>query len=440
MYLLFFLATAYASLFETIHVEQREEILLPITGHIPAQMDGTIYRNGFGGFEGYTHLFDGLSYLLSFRFEKSNVWARYRFMDTVYRNESFTHMPPYRTLGETHPKPDGWQWHGLHDNRNGNVVPYGQNLLAINDMAGGVVINKRLETIESITPSLFSVMSSTHPLYDGNTVYNYDINALGYYEIYKVKKGLRTMIVRIPTDSFSYIHSFSMTATYIIFVTYPLEWNVSSILFSPFILPELEWKSIPTRIHLIHRKSHQVRIMTTDPIFSFHHVNAYDEKGMVFLDMIVYKGKTCFDELRLDTLRHGKVFAGGTFRRYTILNTVTWYDPPFPRMEMPYIHPAYLFRKHTYVYAMGIHNNLVRVHLGNNTTREWYRNNHFPTEPVFVAFSEREEDGVLVSVVYDANQNRSYVAVVNAATMTTLAIAHLPVVIPFTCHGFFQAR
>jgi len=253
----------------------------------------------------------------------------------------------------------------------------------------------------------------------------------------------REVFFQLPApESFSYIHSFSMTRTYLVFVTYPLSWNVSSILFSPAILPNLYWRNdVPTRIHLVHRVTKKVRVVETNPIFSFHHVNAYDgEDGKVHLDMIVYPNKTCFDELSLSSLRHGNVFSGGTFRRYVVGDKAVWNEPAFPRVEMPQIHPAFRYRPYRYAYGMGVNNNLVRLDLDTHAVMEWREPHHFPTEPVFVALSEKETDGVLVSVVYDSLQNQTYLVVVNATTMKSMAIMYLAVVIPFTCHGFFQEK
>jgi carotenoid cleavage dioxygenase-like enzyme len=314
LFLLFLLpfVCVRGQLFQSILYEQKEEILLPLTGIIPPNINGTLYRNGFGQFEGhdfeFTHLFDALFLVMSFRIQDGKVWSRFQLLDTEYKNQSATRIPPYRTLGGTNPQPKNWIEHGLHDNRNGNIIPYGTSLLAINDMAGGVLLDTKLQTTGYLNP-ITAIMSSTHPIERYGFIYNYEINALGYYEIFRINnKMVKETIVTIHADQFSYLHSFSMTKQYIIIALYPVTWNITSIFFSESILPELGWTSNETLLYVIDIDTHHIHILSTDPIFSFHHINAYEDQGqdqenLIILDMIVYHNLSCFYDLQLDNLR-----------------------------------------------------------------------------------------------------------------------------------------
>ncbi|HEY2216329.1 MAG TPA: carotenoid oxygenase family protein, partial [Solirubrobacteraceae bacterium] len=69
----------------------------------------------------------------------------------------------------------------------------------------------------------------------------------------------------------------------------------------------------------------------------------------------------------------------------------------------------------------------------------WSESGCFPGEPVFVARpgAEREDDGVLLSVVLDVVAETSFLLVLDAADLSELARASVPHHIPFGFHGQF---
>src|SRR5262245_33015492 len=75
-------------------------------------------------------------------------------------------------------------------------------------------------------------------------------------------------------------------------------------------------------------------------------------------------------------------------------------------------------------------------------TQVWWEDRTYPGEPVFVATpgSSAEDDGVLLSVVLDARRSRSFLLVLDAATLAEIGRAECPHLIPFGFHGnYFQA-
>lgn len=69
----------------------------------------------------------------------------------------------------------------------------------------------------------------------------------------------------------------------------------------------------------------------------------------------------------------------------------------------------------------------------------WKAPQCYPSEPLFVPDhnGEEEDDGALVSVVFDANRQESFLLFLNAKDMTELARAYLGVIVPVTFHGQF---
>jgi carotenoid cleavage dioxygenase-like enzyme len=67
----------------------------------------------------------------------------------------------------------------------------------------------------------------------------------------------------------------------------------------------------------------------------------------------------------------------------------------------------------------------------------WYRASHYPSEPIFVprVGATSEDDGVVLSAMLDGKRGKSYLLVLNATTMQTMATAYSPVVMPADFHG-----
>ena len=83
---------------------------------------------------------------------------------------------------------------------------------------------------------------------------------------------------------------------------------------------------------------------------------------------------------------------------------------------------------------------IVKVDVSDAATLSWSERDCYPGEPVFVARpeAEREDDGVLLSVVLDAAAGASMLLVLDAADLSELARAQVPHHIPFSFHGQFM--
>lgn len=72
----------------------------------------------------------------------------------------------------------------------------------------------------------------------------------------------------------------------------------------------------------------------------------------------------------------------------------------------------------------------------------WRKENHTPSEPIFVPRpgAEEEDDGVLLSVVLDEVKGRSSMVVVDAKEMKEVGRAEMEGVFPVGFHGVFSAN
>jgi beta,beta-carotene 9',10'-dioxygenase len=82
-------------------------------------------------------------------------------------------------------------------------------------------------------------------------------------------------------------------------------------------------------------------------------------------------------------------------------------------------------------------NQLVKVDVTTGDARVWQESGCYPGEPVFVERpgGSDEDDGAILSVVLDANAERSFLLILDAATFEEVARAEAPHHIPFGFHG-----
>ena len=84
----------------------------------------------------------------------------------------------------------------------------------------------------------------------------------------------------------------------------------------------------------------------------------------------------------------------------------------------------------------------MKIDLSDGSTRTWHDPGTTRAKGVFVGRPGRsdEDDGVILSVVLDAEQGTSYLLVLDARTFTEVARAGLPHPVLFGYHGqFYEA-
>jgi carotenoid cleavage dioxygenase-like enzyme len=256
------------------------------------------------------------------------------------------------------------------------------------------------------------------------------------------------------------MHSFAITDRYAIivagpFVVRPLELALSG---RPLI-ENFRWKpDRATKMYVLDRHNgDRVATLDTDPLFCFHHINAFERGQEIVLDLIGYDDPSVIDDLYLDAIHAGSnVGRAPTPRRLKItlagkpsVSTEELSDVTF---EMPRInYSRHNTKPYRYTYGTGrVHgedthgwtaNTLVKLDVHTGDSRLWADQDAYPGEAVFVTDPTRssEDAGVLLSVVLDAASENSYLLVLDAQTMQERARAHVPHHIPFGIHGEFYA-
>jgi torulene dioxygenase len=114
-----------------------------------------------------------------------------------------------------------------------------------------------------------------------------------------------------------------------------------------------------------------------------------------------------------------------------------------PSGDLPRINPNYCLKPHRYVYTMldrgksSFMDGIGKTDTLVGTTTVWERERHTPGEPIFIARpgAVDEDDGIILTVVFDGDAATSYLLCLDARTMTEMARAVAPCPIGLGFHG-----
>jgi torulene dioxygenase len=216
----------------------------------------------------------------------------------------------------------------------------------------------------------------------------------------------------------------------------------------------------------------------SDPFFSFHTINAYEEpsptdpaKTDVVADLCAYDSLDVLKRFYVDNLLSDSPTAKALsdssnldtcagYRRFRLA-----YLPKTPNMkplkatvefsmekrtwpELPSINPRFKLRQHRFVYGVTssgkstFFDGLVKIDVDTKSTLYWSEHGQTPGEPIFVPdpSSDDEDAGSLLSVVLDGIAGKSYLLVLDAKTMTEVGRAKVDSVVGFGFHGTHVAE
>merc|ERR1712088_741983 len=228
----------------------------------------------------------------------------------------------------------------------------------------------------------------------------------------------REVVSKFPIPHMSVIHMFSNTENYAVVALYPVAmdfWGMPEHHFHPF--ETLRKLDDPTRFYLINLHDGSVidGFQTDDPalVFSTHHMNAWEEGGEIVFDLACNP----WDAM------------------------ATYMDIP-RMMNQSLSNNNYNGRKNRFAYGwVSIdywRQTLVKKDLEDTMNdKMWSQNSHYPGEVFFIPRPgvEAEDDGVLVTVVFDGEQKRSYLLLLDGQTFTEVNRSYLPFKVPFSFHG-----
>jgi beta,beta-carotene 9',10'-dioxygenase len=449
------------------------DVPLHVTGAPPAWLSGTLLRNGPALFEGgkpVRHWFDGLAMLHRFAVREGTVSYSNRFLQTkAYRAAKSGRIgysefatDPCRSIFKramTLFDP------GITDNALISVTKLGQKYLAMTEAPMSVEFDPGTLQTLGYGPKAPGLMATAHPHRDPATGALVNVatqmgprNAYRFFvqEAGRRPRVLASKSVREP----GYVHSFAMSEHYIALTEFPYVVNPISIPLrgKPFI-ENFRWEpDRGTRIFVFDRHGgDRIGVFETEAAFAFHHVGAWEEGGKLVMDFCDHGTPAVIDALYLDRLRSGPSSDANLdpalLRRVVVdldsgvVDSETLSDKG---LELPRINERRCYlRPYRYVYgvsdtkdnAYDVANELVKLDSKTGEWRSWSEPGAYPGEPVFVPAPDarREDDGVALSIVLDAVEERSYLLMLDAASWQELARAEAPHRIPHGIHGSFFA-
>ena len=441
---------------------------LEVDGRLPRWLEGTLVRNGPARYEvgdrTFNHWFDGLGMLHAFTIGRGRVGYANRFLrSSAYRAAKEEGIIRYSEFA-TDPCPaifNGAQATfslAKVGNANVHVGRIARHFVGLTEVGLPVRFDPRtLRTLGVLGPEApLGRMETVHPHRlpgDRRVFYDTPLIPPARYEV-KAARGTHTprLLASIPRPEPAYMHSFGLTERYVILTESPFVVDPLKIItdWEPFIR-NFRWKpSRGTTFFVVDRRSGRVTRLETDPLFTFHHVNAFERNGKINLDLCGYDDPDVIDALYIERLRgRGRPAPLAELRRYE-LDLARGRVRMRPLAEEPIELPRINYgranaRPYRYAYGISMRDHrtsgyvdqLVKIDVRRGDARVWREKGCYPGEAVFVPrpHPRGEDDGVALSVVLDTRRRRSFLLVLDARSFTEIARAEVPHHIPYGFHG-----
>ncbi|MEV5411824.1 carotenoid oxygenase family protein [Thermopolyspora sp. NPDC052614] len=429
---------------------------LPVTGRIPAELNGRYLRNGPNPMsldDPKLHVFlgDGMVHGVRLRDGRAE-WYRNRWVRSARVAER---------LGE--PWPGGPVHDGMDFPANTHVIEHAGRTLAL--VEAGPRPYELTYELDTIGPCDFGGTLPggyvAHSKLDPRTG---ELHAIAYYwgwdhlQYVRIDKaGLVTRTVNIPVEGSPMVHDCALTERYVVVYDLPITFDME-LAARGVGLPYSWNERHRARVGLLPREggAADVRWFDLDPCWVFHTLNAYDDGDRVVVDAVVYP----------------RVFGGGrlegglpTLDRWTIdvpAGKVTTSRLDDRAQEFPRVDERYVSLPYRYGYAVCVGdlnerfavggpdlndldddafgNALIKhdLRIGSKQTRN-LRRDAYAGEPVFVPAegAAAEDDGYVLAYVNNPDRGAADLMILSAQDFTgePVAVVHLPARIPLGFHG-----
>lgn len=444
-----------------------------IKGRLPADLAGTLYRNGPArnerGGEAFGHWFDGDGMVHGFTLRDGRVHYQNRYVQTrKFRRESAAGRITERSFGTN--RPGGVlanMGRMIANTANTSVCWHGGRLLACYeaglphaldpvtlDTLGCCDFHGRLRGYQTF---------SAHGKEDPRT---------GRFYNFGMTMGLRGMCMdlyrtgpdgrmeaqnRVDIGPHPFVHDFAMTENYLVFFVGPLRFS-AIMEFSMGLCTfdeAMRWDASRGCEVVVVRKSDLriARRIRTDPMLVIHFGNAWEEGDRLQIDLYHFDEFVVADFLR--DIFHAKNRFDGFHSRYTVdlrRNGVSGRRLSDVAAEFPAWDRRRTGKKTRFLYSAalrhgpteGFFNGLVRhdSETGSEQVLD-LGEGRFTSEPIFAPRrgSRAETDGYLLAVVFDAYRQASELLILDARNLQQhVATVYLDHHVPFGFHGTWVER
>ncbi len=450
-----------------------------IEGHIPLDLEGTLFRNGPGALDVHgtpvRHPFDGDGMITAIAFRGGKAYFQNSFVKTKeFMEEQKAGKMLYRgVFGSQKP---GGLFKNIFDLRlkniaNTNVIYWGNKLLALWEAAEPYRLDPyTLETlgIDYLDDTLKPGESfSAHPWIDPHCKMDNNEPCLVNFAIQPGPKTKINIFEMSPSGKllrrhshdvkgFAFIHDFAITPNYCIFFQNPVTYNPFPFLFGLKGAGECMSfeKDQPTSIIIIPRKApyQNVKVFQAKAGFIFHHANAFEKDDQTLcIDSVCYgelsqlNNEGSFKDVDFSSISPGQLW------RFTVdlkeENVEKEMLDPWV-VEFPVIHPQKVGRDYRYVYLGATHNPEINAPLQGllkldlqTKERQFYSfaPRGFAGEPIFVPKpnAQKEDEGYVLVLTYNSASHTSELVIFDAQNIPQGAIATLKLNhhIPYGLHG-----
>jgi carotenoid cleavage dioxygenase-like enzyme len=421
--------------------EERTETALRVEGAIPPELAGVFLRNGpnpAGGRSAHWFFGDGMVHGLRLE-DGSAAWYRNRWVRTRSLSEKTTLISPAGDVDLS------------AGPANTGLVAHGGRILALVESAWPWEIDANLETVGCHTfEGRLTTAMTAHPKVCPSTGemhffgYGFSEPWLTYHVADRDGRLVRSSV--IPVAGPTMIHDFALTERHAIFMDLPVVFDLERAMAGT--MPYRWSDEYGARVGLLPRGAgvEELRWYEVEPCYVFHPLNAFESGDETVVDVARYdeywrEGSSTFPPARLHRW---------TFDRERLEVRETALDDH--GIEFPRIRDDLVGLPHRYGYAAwnNIERNndfggLVKFDLARGTTTERDLGpGMFPGEAVFAPRAAptegTEDDGWLLTFVYDAVENRSHLLVLAANDFAGEPVArvHLPTRVPFGFHGIWK--
>ncbi|MEZ5142529.1 MAG: carotenoid oxygenase family protein [Acidimicrobiales bacterium] len=424
--------------------EEVTAVDLPVTGTLPAELDGRYLRNGpnpVGEVGPDYHWFTGDGMVHGIRLRDGRAeW---------YRNRWVRSPDVAAALGEPAP-PNPYDESVQVFAANTNAIGHAGRTFAIVE-AGSPPI-ELTDELDTVGPTdLDGTLEhpfSAHPKKDPATgelhvaVYYWGWGNQVRYLVVDTGGRVRHQ-VDIPTQGGTMLHDIGLSEHHVVIMDQPCVFDLDRAM-SGAGLPYVWTDDYVNRFGLLPRDggADDIRWFELEPGYVFHPLNTYErDDGAVVMDAIRH-------ERMFATDRHGPNEGPTTLRRYVLdpaTGRATEDDIDDHPAELPRINETHIGRRNRYGYSMGFgaageHGVTYKYDLDTGITDVLDHGPHrVSLEPVFVPRrgGTEEDDGWIMQVVYDGDRDGSDLVLTHAQDLAggPVAVVTLPQRVPFGFHG-----
>jgi carotenoid cleavage dioxygenase-like enzyme len=432
--------------FAPVFEERSDDHELPVTGLVPPDLNGRLLRNGPNPAvmpveQSDYHWFSGDGMIHSISLDGGKA--------TGYRNRWVRTRALAAKLETTPPKGPSEPIDGP---ANTHVIRHAGTTMALVESGFPHALSPDLSRarVHDFDGGLSSPMTA-HPKVDPSSgeliFFGSDVFGPPFLRYHVVDAGgvlVRSEEIDLPRATM--IHDFGVTSTRVVFLDLPVVFDLG-LATEGRPLPYRWMPDAGARVGVMPRSggNADIRWIAIDPVYVFHVLNSYDDGDSVVMDVIRYD--RAFDTAPGEAIASEQpVLARWTIDLTT--NRVSEQRLDDTAVEFPRIDDAVAGRPHRFGYCTRLGDSatdpslhgLVKYDLQRDeSTRYEPGDLRASGEPVFVraADGRGEDEGWILSLVYDAGRDASDLVILDATSFAgpPVATVHLPARVPFGFHG-----